>query len=152
MSFIEAFVVWKVKGRQFERGLKGILHSRFSFHFQVCPKACLLTWENTSWARAVTLFTGSFLSEELEAALETSHLVIFSTKRRIRCCQEKEEKDGRKTRDIARTPQVLGPDVWDSPITCKLELPCLTDCLIDTVFFAPHLMLWTQHANVPHLL
>ena len=55
--------------------------------------------------------------------------------------EEEEEKDGRKTRDIARTSQVLGPDVWDSPITCKLELPCLTDCLIDMVFFAPHLML-----------
>jgi len=40
------------------------------------------------------------LSEELEAALETSHLVIFSTKRRIRCCHEKEEKDGRRIREI----------------------------------------------------
>lgn len=39
--------------------------------------------------------------------------------------------------ESARTPQVLGPDVWDSPITCKLELPCLTDCLIDMVFYFP---------------
>ena len=55
--------------------------------------------------------------------------------------EEEEEKDGRKTRDIARTPQVLGPDVWNSRIACQLELPCLIDCLIDTVFFASHLLL-----------
>ena len=55
--------------------------------------------------------------------------------------EEEGEKDGGKTQEIAHPPQVLGPDVWDSLITYKLELPCLTDCLIDTVFFAPHLLL-----------
>ena len=85
--------------------------------------------------------TGDWGSWEGNSNLQFSFQGIVKDSPLVSAEEEEGEKDGGKTQEIAHPPQVLGPDVWDSLITYKLELPCLTDCLIDTVFFAPHLLL-----------
>ena len=50
------------------------------------------------WARAVTPVHCVFLSKELEVPLETSHLLAPTKK--IRACQEKKERGGRRVREI----------------------------------------------------